>query len=49
MDNFITTVIYLRPKGGGSGGPKIMLSLSKRSHWVVKDVEDHLKNIVPSF
>ena len=29
--------------GGWSGGAKNMLSLSERSHWVVKDVEDRIK------
>ena len=28
-------------------GPKIMLSWSDRSHWDVKDVEDHIKKYCP--
>ena len=39
---------YIKATGGGVRGPKIMLSLSKRSHWAVKDVENRIKNIVPS-
>ena len=28
---------------GGSGGPKIMLSVSERIHWAVKDADDRIK------
>ena len=32
----------------GSGGPTIFISLSERSYWAVKEIEDRIKNIVPS-